>query len=128
MLKKRVAFGLTAAAAAIVSTAWLGLVTGCAFIPVTPDAECDGDTGCAEGQVCEDGVCVEASEEPLHKTLFTDTLGDPNYQGTQTCLTCHSDHAADLMETSHWNWNGVVDSIAGLDDQTHGKVDLINDY
>jgi hypothetical protein len=78
--------------------------------------------------VCEAGVCVDAPEEPLHKTLFTDNLDDPNYQGTQTCLTCHSDHAADIMETGHWNWGGVVDNVAGLEDQTHGKVDLINDY
>jgi len=70
----------------------------------------------------------EPPEEPLHKTLFTDTLGDPNYQGTQTCLTCHADHAADIMETGHWNWSGVVVNAAGLEGENHGKVDLINDY
>ena len=92
-----------------------------------PGPECEMDADCAEGQVCEDGVCVEAPEEPPHKTLF-DSLGDPNYQGTQTCLTCHSNHAADIMETAHWNWSGVVDNVEGLEEQTHGKVDLINDY
>jgi hypothetical protein len=87
-----------------------------------PPAGCETDADCAEGQVCEDGACVDAPEEPLHKTLITE------YEGTQTCLTCHADHAADIMETAHWNWSGVVDNIAGLEDQTHGKVDLINDY
>jgi hypothetical protein len=32
------------------------------------------------------------------------------------------------METGHWNWAGVVNNIAGIEGQTHGKVDLINDY
>ncbi len=87
-----------------------------------PAPECETDADCAEGQACEDGACVEGSPEPLHKTLIA------NYEGTQTCLTCHSDHAADVMETGHWNWGGAVDDIAGLEGQTHGKVDLINDY
>lgn len=87
-----------------------------------PAPECVADADCAEGQVCEDGVCVEGPLEPLHQTLITE------YQGTQTCLTCHANHAADIMETAHWNWSGAVDDIAGLEDQTHGKVDLINDY
>ncbi|MCP4593081.1 MAG: hypothetical protein GY842_20290 [bacterium] len=88
-----------------------------------PGPECVEDADCAEGQVCDDdGVCVEAPEEPLHKTLITD------YQGTQTCLTCHSEHATDIMQTGHWNWGGAVDNIAGLEGEDHGKVDLINDY
>ena len=91
----------------------------CADAPVI---ECETDADCAEGQVCEDGVCVDAPEEPLHKALITD------YQGTQTCLTCHADHAADIMETAHWNWSGAVDDIAGLEGEDHGKVDLVNDY
>jgi hypothetical protein len=64
----------------------------------------------------------------MHKTLFTNNLGDPNYQGTQTCLTCHAAHAADIMESAHWNWGGVVSNVAGLEGQTHGKVDLLNNY
>ncbi len=88
---------------------------------------CEG-VECPEGQVCEDGVCVESPEQPRHQTLFAENLDDPNYQGTQTCLTCHADHAADIMETGHWNWAGSVNNIAGLEGQTHGKFDLINDY
>ena len=93
-----------------------------------PVPECEADADCAEGQMCEDGVCVEAPDEPLHKTLFTASLDDPNYQGTQTCLICHSAHATDIMETAHWNWGGAADNIAGLEGENHGKVDLINDY
>ena len=123
MLRQNAVFGLVAMG--FVPLVCIVLMAGCPFIP-TP--ECASDADCADGQVCEDGVCVEAPDEPLHKTLFTDNLGDPNYQGTETCLTCHSDHAADIMETGHWNWGGAVDNIAGLEGQTHGKVDLINDY
>ena len=126
------------------------LVTGCPVVPApecvtdvdcgdgqvcengvcttAPGPECEVDADCTEGEVCEDGVCVEGTAEPLHKTLFTTNLGDPDYQGTQTCLTCHSNHATDIMEGAHWNWSGVVDDIEGLEGQTHGKVDLINDY
>ena len=92
-----------------------------------PVPECAEDADCAEGQVCEEGVCVEGPEDPPNKILF-ESIGEPDYQGTQTCLTCHSNHAANIMETGHWNWSGAVDNIAGLEDQTHGKVDLINDY
>ena len=92
-----------------------------------PVPECAEDADCAEGQVCEEGVCVEGPEDPPHKILFEST-GEPNYQGTQTCLTCHSNHAENIMEGAHWNWSGVVDDIAGLEGETHGKVDLINDY
>ena len=77
---------------------------------------------------CGSGPPVEPSDEPPHQTRFTETLGDADYHGTETCLTCHADHAADIMQTAHWNWGGAVDDIEGLEDQTHGKVDLINDY
>ncbi len=124
----------------------------CAEAPVDPcegvecdeGFECDPETGecvetvvdLCEGVECEDGLecnpdtgeCEGGAGAPQHQTLFTDNLDDPNYQGTQTCLTCHANHAADIMESAHWNWSGAVDNIEGLEDQTHGKVDLINDY
>ncbi len=123
MLRRDAGFRLVAMG--IVPIVSIMLLAGC---PGTPVPECVTDADCTDGQVCEDGVCVEGPEDPLHKTLFTDNLGDPNYQGTQTCLTCHANHAANIMETGHWNWDGVVDNIAGLAAQAHGKVDLINDY
>ena len=106
--------------------------------------ECDPETGecvetvvdlcegveCDEGFECnpETGECEAGAEERLHEKLFTDNLDDPNYQGTQTCLTCHSNHATDILETAHWNWSGPADNIAGLEGEPHGKVDLVNDY
>jgi Cys-rich repeat protein len=147
MLRRNTVFRLVAMS--FVPLVGIVLVAGC---PMTPVAECVADADCAEGQVCENGVCTTApapecvadadcadgqvcddgvcvaSEEPAHKTLFINNLGDANYYGTQTCLTCHANHAANIMEGAHWNWSGVVDDIAGLEGETHGKVDLINDY
>ena len=94
--------------------------------------ECLEDADCADGEVCStDHECVaapEPPEKPLHETLFTENFDDPSYKGTEDCLTCHSNHAADIMETAHWNWSGAVDDIAGLEGEDHGKVDLVNDY
>ncbi|MCK4659229.1 MAG: hypothetical protein KAV82_06870 [Phycisphaerae bacterium] len=95
----------------LLTSVWL--VAGCGIMPLPEPIE---------------DPTEDPTEEPLHKTLFTDNLGDPNYQGTQTCLTCHSDHATDIMETGHWNWSGAVDNVAGLEGENHGKVDLVNDY
>ena len=142
MLRQNAVFGLVALG--LVPLLCMVLVTGC---PVPPVLECTGDADCAQGQVCENGVCVDAptpecetdadctagqmcvdgacvegTPGPLHKTFISD------YEGTQTCLVCHSEDAAHVMESGHWNWSGVVDDIAGLEGQTHGKVDLLNNY
>lgn len=111
-----------------VPLACIVLVAGC---PMPPVAECMTDEDCEEGQVCNDGVCEEGTcptEKTFHEIQITENLGEPNYQGTQNCLTCHASHGADIMESAHWNWSGVVKNIAGLDGEVHGKVDLINDY
>ncbi len=92
--------------------------------------ECETDADCAEGEECVNSVCEEGNgptEKTFHEIQF-ESLGDPNYQGTQDCLTCHSNHGADIMESAHWNWGGAVDNIAGLEGEIHGKVDLVNDY
>jgi len=105
MLKSKTVFTLSGSVLLLMSF-WL--VTGCDTIPVPEPPE--------------------PTEKTFHEAQFTDNLGDPDYQGTQTCLTCHSEHATDIMQTAHWNWDGAVDDIAGLEGQNHGKVDLINDY
>ena len=67
-------------------------------------------------------------DRPAHETRFIESFDDPNYKGTESCLTCHSDRAEDIMETAHWNWSGSVTNIEGLEGEVHGKIDLINDY
>ena len=115
MLRRNAVFRLVAMSFA--PLVCMMLVTGCTTMQ---PPECETDADCAEGQVCEDGVCVEAPQD--HKTLITD------YQGTQTCLACHAGHATDIMQTAHWNWSGAVDDIAGLEGENHGKVDFVNNY
>ncbi len=90
-----------------------------------------GSAGVALASLAGCGWLLQLLPQPSdvsHETLFTENLGNPDYQGTQTCLTCHSDHATDIMETAHWNWGGAVANVAGLEGEIHGKVDFINNY
>jgi hypothetical protein len=67
------------------------------------------------------------TETTLHEKIFTEILGKTAYEGTaDSCLICHSDHARDILETAHWNWEGPVTDIEGFEDETHGKRDLMN--
>ena len=71
----------------------------------------------------------EETAKSLHERIFVDVLGVSEYQGTaSSCLICHSDHARDILDTAHWNWQGAVDNIAGLEGEQHGKQDLMNSY
>jgi hypothetical protein len=97
--------------------------------PDTGDCvECLVDEDCGEGEVCTDGECVAEGGGVQHEQLFTSTFEDPNYKGTGDCLTCHSNHAQDILQTAHWNWSGPVTNVAGLEGEYHGKIDFINDY
>ena len=126
----------------------LGMTTGCPFLQ--PDADNDGvldlvdncpttanpdqaDTdGDGIGDVCEptdgtDGADGTDGEMTLHEKIFVDILGKTAYEGTaDSCLICHSDHARDILETAHWNWEGPVTDIEGFEGEIHGKRDLIN--
>ena len=65
--------------------------------------------------------------KPLHERIFVDALLINEYKGTaDSCLICHSDHARDILETGHWNWRGVVTNIEGIEGETRGKKDLLN--
>lgn len=106
-------------------------VAGCPGFPcpTCPEPNC---VDCPEPN-CPD--CPEpntpepnAPEKALHERIFTEILDNPDYNGTQTCLNCHSDHALDILETAHWNWNGPVKNIAGLENESHGKLDLLNNF
>lgn len=123
----------------------LGMTTGCPFLQ--PDADNDGildlvdncpttanpdqaDTdGDGIGDACEptDGADGTDAEMTLHEKIFVDILGKTAYEGTaDSCLICHSDHARDILETAHWNWEGPVTDIEGFEGENHGKRDLIN--
>jgi octaheme c-type cytochrome (tetrathionate reductase family) len=76
----------------------------------------DGDTG--------DG---DATTKPRHERIFTEIVS-AGYAGTSSCTACHLDHATDLLDTGHWKWQGTSVNITGFEDQTHGKIDLINNF
>jgi len=44
------------------------------------------------------------------------------------CVGCHTDEAADLLETGHWQWEGTATNIEGHEGHTHGKTDLLNNF
>ena len=61
-----------------------------------------------------------------HEKYFTDNL----YEGTQSCLgsKCHDAAANDVLMTGHWNWQGIATNIEGVENEVHGKKDLINNF
>lgn len=60
----------------------------------------------------------------VHEDYFSKTL----YEGTKTCLECHKEIGDDVLETGHWNWQGVAANIEGHEAELHGKNDLINNF
>ena len=65
--------------------------------------------------------------DTVHEKIFVDVLSRTEYEGTaDSCLICHDDHARDILEAGHWNWEGTVTNIEGLEGQTYGKRDLLN--
>ncbi|MFH1746183.1 MAG: tetrathionate reductase family octaheme c-type cytochrome [Planctomycetota bacterium] len=94
----------------------------CPNVANADQADTDGD---GLGDLCD---CSDdsAPEMTLHEKIFVNILGKTEFDGTATCVACHSDHALDLLESAHWNWQGPVTNIAGLEGTTHGKRDLIN--
>jgi octaheme c-type cytochrome (tetrathionate reductase family) len=48
---------------------------------------------------------------------------------TRACLECHEDAASELMQTSHWNWEGEPVLLPGRDEPvTIGKKNAINNF
>ena len=85
---------------------------------------------CIECEVCEDPIECEECPTPstdTHVVAFTQ-IHEDGYQGTDDCLSCHAEVGRQLLQTGHWNWAGVSEGIEGYEDETHGKVDLINNF
>lgn len=123
-----------------------GNLGGCPWLtPETPPADADGD-GVADatdncpnianadqadadadgiGDICDCEECPGPDDRSTHQVIFEDIIST-SFAGTDTCLICHSDHARDILGTAHWNWQGTVTGIDGLEGEVHGKRDLIN--
>lgn len=99
------------------ATAVLVIIIGCMGVPGGgTDTPTDGDDN-------DDQVVAESR----HQIILTEIITE-GYQGTQTCLICHTDEAEDIVETGHWKWKGTSANIQGYETGTHGKVDLINNF
>ncbi|RMF85533.1 MAG: tetrathionate reductase family octaheme c-type cytochrome [Planctomycetota bacterium] len=131
MTRWAVAGSLTLAAAATLGGCPLDL----SFLLPAPTGDSDqtngdagGDTG---GDVADSDATDDmgATDKPLHERILTELLGKTEFVSvSETCLVCHSGQALDLLDTAHWNWSGAVTNIEGLEGETHGKVDLINNF
>ena len=62
----------------------------------------------------------------FHENYFTNNP----YEGTESCLgsKCHDKEANDVLETGHWNWQGIAANIEGYEGEVHGKRDFINNF
>ena len=67
---------------------------------------------------------AENSEVDIHDLYFHLRP----YAGTQSCLTCHEQEGFEMLNTGHFRWAGKAVNIVGLEDQEHGKNDLINNF
>jgi len=120
-----------------------GNLGGCPLFPTpTPPADADGDgvadpndncpnianadqadeDGDGIGDVCD---CPTVVDRSTHQVIFEDIVAG-DFDGPESCLICHSNHARDILATAHWNWQGAVTNIDGLEGEVHGKRDLIN--
>lgn len=50
------------------------------------------------------------------------------YEGTSSCLMCHESEGIEMLSAGHFKWEGYSDRIVGLEGQSHGKNDLINNF
>lgn len=67
------------------------------------------------------------AEKTLHEKIFTEIITG-GFTATSDCVRCHTDVALDLMETGHWTWGAVTDTVAGFEGQFIGKRNLINNF
>jgi len=67
---------------------------------------------------------AEQTECDIHDLFFSMRA----YEGTQSCLMCHESEGLEMLTTGHFKWEGYSDRIVGLEGQSHGKNDLINNF
>jgi len=64
------------------------------------------------------------NDEDIHELYFSVIL----YEGTESCLLCHQKEGEAALEMGHFTWEGKTDRMVGLEGQTHGKKDLLNNF
>jgi len=92
--------------------------------------------GCPPTQP-SDGNTPDANNTPppttktRHERIFTEIIPG-GYTGPGSCQICHSDKAADVLQTAHWKWRGtnvnIVDAGGAVIPGEHGQIDLFNAF
>ena len=67
---------------------------------------------------------AEATKCDIHDLFFS--MRD--YEGTKSCLMCHESDGQQMLNSGHFKWEGYSDRIVGLEGESHGKNDLINNF
>jgi octaheme c-type cytochrome (tetrathionate reductase family) len=67
---------------------------------------------------------ASTNDVDIHEIYFSAIL----YEGTESCLMCHEKEGLAALEMGHFKWEGKTDRMAGLEGQTHGKNDLLNNF
>ncbi|WP_078121032.1 tetrathionate reductase family octaheme c-type cytochrome [Thiosocius teredinicola] len=60
----------------------------------------------------------------VHVNYFT---ANP-YLGTESCIECHADEAAEVLDSGHWNWQGIAANVVSVESEFHGKRDFMNNF
>jgi octaheme c-type cytochrome (tetrathionate reductase family) len=67
---------------------------------------------------------ASANDVDIHELYFSNIL----YEGTESCLMCHQKEGEAALEMGHFKWEGETDRMVGLEGQSHGKNDLLNNF
>jgi hypothetical protein len=51
-----------------------------------------------------------------------------HYEGTKTCLKCHTKDAKTFFHSQHYQWKGQTPAIVNAEGQPLGKINTINDF
>jgi octaheme c-type cytochrome (tetrathionate reductase family) len=92
-------------------------------VPDFPDEDTNDD-GVIDVNDCQLPPPSIGDAETLHKAYFTDSA----YEDTQSCLNCHGPIGDDVITTAHFTWEGLTTTIAGFENEFHGKNDIINNF
>ena len=64
------------------------------------------------------------NDEDIHELYFSVIL----WEGTESCLMCHQETGEAALEMGHFKWENKPNRIAGLEGESHGKNDLLNNF